>query len=682
MSHTLRAHIRHALANANLQDALDANAERRFKARQEAYASLPEGWSTMRKRAHQVRAETIANLERYLEQFIARAQANGMIVHQAIDAAQAVGLVLQIAARHEAHLVAKSKSMISEEIELNPALEAAGLKVVETDLGEWIVQLRGERPAHIITPAVHLKRAEVGRTFHQALGIPLTEEIPALVAAARQALRQVFLEAEIGLSGVNFGVAESGTLCIVTNEGNGRMVTSLPPAHIALMGVERLVPTLDDLALMLYLLPRSATGQKLSVYTSLIHSPRRPGEPDGPGERHLILVDNGRLAMRASPLAEALYCIRCGACLNACPVFREMGGHAYVGRRGQTSAYAGPIGSVISPGLFGQGEFGWLARASSLCGACREACPVDIDLPKLLLRVRAGGVAAGKAGVERHVPWSLATGLRLFTWLATHARMFGLTQRAAGLASRAVPAREGWLRLPAFTGWGFSKDLPRPAIKPFRSRWAAMADGSTIDAQPVVATTHPVHAPGADYSLQPIPKKMLMERFAGEWRALGGGFSACRTTELQRVVARLLESYGANELLVWEQGLPRGLLEALQAAGFIVHRPDYPQEKSLLAAAHAGLTGALAAVAESGTLVLAGGQGRPMAASLLPETHIVILRMGEVCASLTQALRLPEVRQASAAVLISGPSRTADIEMTLTIGVHGPRQAHVVCVTD
>ena len=279
--------------------------------------------------------DTIAHLDQYLDQFIANAQANGMIVHQAANGEEAVSIVLQIAQRAHSKVVAKSKSMVSEEIHLNHALEAAGFNPVETDLGEYIIQLRGEPPAHIITPAVHLTRTQVGETFAEKLGIPFTEDIPTLTATARQVLRQTFLDAGLGLSGVNFGVAETGTLTLVTNEGNGRMCTTLPPLHVALMGIERLVPTLDDLALMLYLLPRSATGQKLSVYTSLIHSPRRPDELDGPEERHLVLVDNGRRAMRQSPLMEALYCIRCGACLNACPIFREIGGHAYQAVDGQ-----------------------------------------------------------------------------------------------------------------------------------------------------------------------------------------------------------------------------------------------------------------------------------------------------------------------------------------------------------
>ncbi|MGW8250967.1 MAG: LUD domain-containing protein, partial [Anaerolineales bacterium] len=378
MTDPFKAKIRTALADPNLQTALDNNSQRRRDGRQLSFASLPEDLQVMRQRARAVRAEVITHLDEYLEAFTRKASANGMIIHQAQDAAQAVQIVLDIARQKNARLIAKSKSMLSEEIHLNPALEAAGLQVVETDLGEYIVQLRGEHPAHIITPAVHLRRQDVGRTFEEKLGLPYTEDVAAMTAAARQRMRQVFMDADIGISGVNFGVADTGTLALVTNEGNGRMVVSLPPVHIALMGIERLLPSLDDLALMLYLLPRHATGQKLSVYVSLVNSPTPLFAPNGTPaisiERHLVLIDNGRRKVQQSPLAEALYCIRCGSCLHACPVFREIGGHAYVSIHGQGSIYPGPIGSVLSPALFGGSEFGHLARASSLCGECKEAC--------------------------------------------------------------------------------------------------------------------------------------------------------------------------------------------------------------------------------------------------------------------------------------------------------------------
>ncbi|HLE15705.1 MAG TPA: lactate utilization protein B, partial [Anaerolineales bacterium] len=473
MPDAFHQHIRAALADPVLQSALDTNAERRVKARLQAMATLPGDANALRRRAHAIRAQTLANLDSYLAQFIQNTQANGFTIHRAADAEQAIQIVLRIAQEHNNRVIAKSKTMVSEEIELNRALEQAGLHPVETDLGEFIVQLRGERPAHLITPAVHLRRAEVGQTFHEKLGIPLSDDIPTLIAAARQILRQTFLEAGVGISGVNFGVCQTGSICLVSNEGNGRMVTTLPPVHIALMGIERLVPDLDDLALLLSLLARSATGQKMTVYTTLIHSPRQPGDPDGPEVRHLILLDNGREAVRHSPLGEALLCIRCGACLNACPVFREIGGHAYVDRAGQGTPYSGPIGSVLSPGLFGQREFGQLARASTLCGACQEACPVDIDLPGLLLRVRAGGIELGSPHPERRVPPAVALGLQAYTWIASNPRRFHLAQRLAGLFSRLVAPRSGWMRLPAFTGWGTSKDFPRPALHPFREDWAS-----------------------------------------------------------------------------------------------------------------------------------------------------------------------------------------------------------------
>ncbi|MGB9641256.1 MAG: LutB/LldF family L-lactate oxidation iron-sulfur protein, partial [Anaerolineales bacterium] len=462
--------IDQALSDPNLQSALDANAERRINARITAFASLSEDLSILRQRAHNVRLNTIEHLDFYLATFRKKALENGFIIHDARNGEEAVQIVLEIAQQNQAKLIAKSKSMVSEEISLNKALENAGIKVIETDLGEYIVQIRGETPAHIITPAVHLRRADVAKTFHEILGIPYTEVVADLTKAARQVLRQVFLDADIGISGVNFGVAESGLICLLTNEGNGRMVTTLPKVHIALMGIERIVPTMDDLALMLSLLPRSATGQKITVYTSLIRTARQSDEMDGSQERHIILIDNGRLAMRQSPLSEALLCIRCGACLNACPVFREIGGHAYVSRNGVHTPYPGPIGSVISTPLFGYHEFGHLARASSLCGACREACPVDINLPDLLLRIRAGHVSKEK--VEKpNAPWALKWGLKIFAFIASHARLFALAQKSLRLFTSMISPNSHWLRIPTWTGWGYGKDFPRPATQTFQDLW-------------------------------------------------------------------------------------------------------------------------------------------------------------------------------------------------------------------
>jgi L-lactate dehydrogenase complex protein LldF len=682
MSTPFRDQIHTALADPNLQAALDANAERRQNAYRQAFASLPQSFEVVRQRAHAVRARTIENLDEHLETFITNAQANGIVVHRAADASQALEIVRQIASQAQARLIVKSKTMVGEEIHLNRALQEDNLQVVETDLGEYIVQLRDEPPAHIITPAVHLNRAQVGQTFHEKLNLPLTDDISTLTAAARQVLRQAFLDADIGISGVNFGVAQSGALCLLTNEGNGRMVTTLPKIHIALMGIERLAPTFDDLALLLALLPRSATGQKLTVYVSLIHSPRRPGEIDGPLERHLVLLDNGRQAMRASKLKEMLYCIRCGACLNACPVFRELGGHAYVGVSGQNTPYPGPMGSVVSPGLFGVSEYGNLARATSLCGACKEACPVDIDLPKLLLRVRAVGADHNSTGHSQFsggkppsfVPTGLNLGLRLFTWIASSPARFSAAQRLAGALGRLVGSKSGWMRLPAITGWGYSRDFPRPAMRPFRTR---IKPDPNLRYRPTKETS-PAHINSISSSTQkeklPLNAKELVKIFSQELIDLGGEISYSQEDRIADDILALLETQGVQVVQSWDEAnLPRGLIERLLAAGIQVQAEPGPDIQ-------VGLTGVLAGIAESGTLVIPGGKGRPLSASLLPETHIAVLHTEDICASLAEALQQEEIHKSSNTVLISGPSRTADIEMTLTIGVHGPRQVHVFII--
>ena len=448
-------------------------------------------------------------------------------------------------------LFAKSKSMVSEEIELNAALELRGHRVVETDLGEYIVQLRGEKPAHIITPAVHLQRHQVGELFQEKLGLAYTEDIPTLTAAARVALRQVFLSADVGISGVNFGIAETGGMCIVTNEGNGRMVTTVPRLHIVLMGMERLVPTLQDLAVMLSLLPRSATGQKLSVYTQLIHGPRREGEVDGALERHVVIVDNGRSKLWNSDLREALYCIRCGACLNACPVFREIGGHAYVGQDGRIAPYPGPIGSVISPGLFGLHEFGHLAQASSLCGACKDACPVEIDLPMMLTRVRAGSPESEKGGTSAGLSAGTRLALKLYTLIASSSRSFGMMQTFAGLGARVLSPRHDWMRLPGWTGWGLSKAIRRPAVRPFRARWRTLAGQPTgVRVDDALAPAGGTRSTERNLARQDEVREQtkeetaLVERFTAELQALGAHVVRVGRAHLDERLVQELQSRG------------------------------------------------------------------------------------------------------------------------------------------
>jgi L-lactate dehydrogenase complex protein LldF len=656
---TLRTRIRASLANEALQTALEDNAERRTKGRLNAFASLPD-WRERRQQAHAVRAEVIEHLEEYLEQFISKAEQNGIIVHRAKDGAEAIKTIIDIVGATHASplrkpLIAKAKSMVSEEIDLNHALEAAGLRVVETDLGEYIVQLRHERPGHILTPAVHLLRSDVGQLFHEKLGIPYTEDIPALTDTARRLLRDVFLTADIGFSGVNFGIAETGTLCLVTNEGNGRMVTTLPPVHIALMGMERLVRNLDDLALMLSLLPRAATGQKLSVYTQLIRSPF-PGQ-----QRHLVLLDNGRTGIRNSPLKESLYCIRCGSCLNACPVFREIGGHAY------NSPYSGPIGSVISAGFFGS-DFIPLAQASSLCGACKEACPVDIDLPKLLTRVRAGQipVSNSQSSVASHGLSTLGRFfMQMFSRVARRPRLFALSQRLAGLGTHLVSPFSEYVPLPAFTGWGYSKDLPRFATKPFRARF-----------QREEVKTAEVSTQARTEELRDLPPVTVqpdkVTQFMDELIKVSGSVTRADPKDVTNKIIEFLRSREVNQIHLEPNILGE---TAFERAGIAVsHEPD--------AALRVGVTKAVCGLADTGSIVIVDGAGHPLQASLLPRIHVAVLCRSDILPSLPDALTLPIVRGAGSAVVITGPSRTADIEMSLTIGMHGPGELHIFLVDD
>jgi len=422
----------------------------------EVVADFPP-YEAERDRAREIKADAIGRLDELLAQLKKRLGAAGCKVFFAANAADARDYVLGVARECGAKRVVKGKSMTSEEIDLNPAFEAAGIEAIETDLGEYIVQLRGERPSHIITPAIHLSKEDIGRLFANKFGIPYTSEPEALTAVARQRLREAFLSAEMGVAGVNFAIAETGTLVMVENEGNGRLCSSMPETFVALMGIEKVIPRLADLSHFLEILARTATGQKLTTYTTLLTGPRRPGELDGPRAMHVVILDNGRRAMLADPvLREALYCLRCGACLNVCPVYRRIGGHAY------GATYGGPIGSIVSPSLFGSAA-AYLPFASTLCGACRDVCPVKIDIPRILLHLRwkeSEGATPIKwpPEIER-----ARSGARAFARLARYPRLIRIAGKIAALVLKPF-GRNGYIRKmpPPFSNWTESRDFPKP----------------------------------------------------------------------------------------------------------------------------------------------------------------------------------------------------------------------------
>jgi L-lactate dehydrogenase complex protein LldF len=454
-----RARATGALQDGFLQKALTIATTRFIQLRREAFSEFPDG-EALRDRGRQIKEATLQHLDRYLDQLIDNVEQRGGHVHYATSAEEARDVILGIARRTGARMAVKSKSMATEEIELNEALVHAGVTPVETDLGEYIIQLAGEKPSHIIAPAIHKTKEQVADLFARELKREVAADPELLTRIARVELRQKFLDADLGITGANFAVADTGTVVLVTNEGNGRMVTSLPRVHVAVMGVEKVIPSMTDLAVFLAILAKSATGQKLSVYTTLVQGPRHPGELEGPDEFHLVLLDNGRIRQISGPLREALACLRCGACLNVCPVYRQTGGHAY----GYT--YPGPIGILLTAMLHGRESVGELAHASSLCGACADACPVRIDIPRMLIDLRKDNVAHGVAPARERAVFRLAARLM------RSPRLFRLGAPLARLLQRAV-ARDGRIRrLPAFLGeWTRHRDLPPVAARTFSERW-------------------------------------------------------------------------------------------------------------------------------------------------------------------------------------------------------------------
>ncbi len=450
-----------ALHNASLQLALSRLGETLGQRNKDAFSAL-ESSNDLREKARAIKNATLSALDEHLTTLEASVRRRGGQVHFAADSTDACQIVNGILRQSKARRVVKSKSMTTEEIHLNSALEQADVEVVETDFGEYIIQLAGHRPSHLVAPAIHLTVKDVAQVLSAAAGRPLPEDAQALAAFARGELREKFATADVGITGANFAVAETGTIVLVSNEGNARLTTCMPRVHIAIMGMEKVIPRMADLPVFLKVLARAATGQKLSIYTSLVTGARRAGELDGPEEFHLIVLDNGRSRILGGPLRESLFCIRCGACLNACPVYRNIGGHAYGG------VYAGPIGAVLTPLYDGLAANEHLPHASSLCGACEAACPVKIQIPKMLIQLRE---QLHEMPERRNWLESLA-----YRGWAASLRSPRLYRWGTWLVSRTVGRffrQERWLKsLPGkLDGWTEQRDFPSPAPQRFRDWW-------------------------------------------------------------------------------------------------------------------------------------------------------------------------------------------------------------------
>lgn len=483
---TFDQNARAAINDPVLHGALRNLADNFVGRRKNAISSVDD-WEGLREKARVIKEETLLHLDEYLLKFVDNAEKAGAKIHWARDGKEACQIVLDLVNTRDARMVVKSKSMATEEIHLNAALEKEGIEAVETDLGEWIIQLAGETPSHIVVPAIHKTKEQIADIFVEKVGIEKTDNVDVLTKTTRRILRERFAEAEVGISGVNFGVAETGTILILENEGNVRLTTSLTKTHIAVMGIEKVIPNFADLDVFLKLLPRSGTGQRLTAYQSLITGVKKNGADAGPEEVHIVLMDNGRSRMLAHPVTrQSLACIRCGACLNACPVYQQVGGHAY------GSVYPGPIGAVITPQLIGISRAKQLPYASSLCGACKEVCPVKIDIPELLLHLRAeitDGTAGGsKDNPERKPRFVESLAFKMYGKAWSGKFSYGLGTKAARLMQKLI-VRDGKIGkasgliarlLPPLGAWTAWRDAPPIAARSFREMWK---DGSVAKAR-------------------------------------------------------------------------------------------------------------------------------------------------------------------------------------------------------
>jgi L-lactate dehydrogenase complex protein LldF len=694
---------------------------------------LPD-WEQLRVAGAQAKDRALLGLDTELERLEASVSAAGGQVHWARGGAEACEIIAGIARSHGFRELVKVKSIASDEIKLNDALAEAGVSAIETDLAELIIQLGHDLQSHILVPAIHKNRAEIRDLFRSELGLPdLSDEPAALTEAARLHLRSKFLSARMGVSGANFAVAETGTVCVVESEGNGRMCTTLPEVLVTLMGVEKVVPAWRDMEVFLQLLPRSSTGERMNPYTSLWSGVR---EGDGPSEFHLVLLDNGRTRALADEIGrQALRCIRCSACLNVCPVYARVGGHAY------ESVYPGPIGAILTPQLKGVEEAGSLPYASSLCGACADVCPVNIEIPRLLTHLRARErEAAGRLDPER---LSMRGLYRVFSSRERYER----AQRLARMASRPLVRGGRIPRAPGpLAGWTTSRDLPVPAAETFREWWRRTRTTTTpapeaaapapppapaspaAPARPAAPSPPPAPGPAApappvaptvptncrettssghgDQPAREIVLARIREAIAGAAPPVAEPPAyrtedsrsrdeivtvfAERVAEYRATVHRVAEAEVAARAaaICADQGAARLGVPADLPAEWRPREVELVDDQDLTAAEldelDGAITGCAVAIAETGTFVLDGGAGQGRrAVSLVPDLHLCVVRAEQVVGLVPEAIGQLEqaAREGRPLTFVSGPSATSDIELSRVEGVHGPRILHVLLVS-
>ncbi|MBV5319332.1 MAG: LUD domain-containing protein, partial [Desulfobulbaceae bacterium] len=671
------------------------------------------------------RMATLDQLDRVLAQLAEGVRARGGQVFFAATAEEANEYVLALARKHAVQRVVKGKSMLSAEIGIDTALSAAGIEVVETDLGEYIVQLAGSTASHIIAPCIHMDRQQIGRLFAERLGIPYTDDPPTLTRAARKALREKLLTADMGLTGCNIACAETGQISLVSNEGNIRMATTMPKLHVALMGMERVAATLEDQRELLQLLTQGAALQKLSTYVSFVGGPRRAGDPDGPDEFHLVIVDNGRSRILADPeFREVLACIRCGACLNICPVYGRIGGHAY------GSPYSGPIGAVVTPLLKGVNLHADLCKGETLCGACRDVCPVENDLPRMLLALRHK-LAYGDPGWQVRPHNRLeGVGFKLWQRLIDRPSLYAAVLRLLGGLQRPFTGPEGLIgRLPGWSGWTEARDLVPLAATSFRERWrtlhrhhrpdrVVMGQGVSVGSTQESLVPEPLRS-GLDLvkepALQPTWEALiastddeatlrtiasrsredqldLLRQLHDNAGVLGLKIHTCAALTAAAACIAAIARESAPEFSVTREIVchDHPLLQALQlehllAGEITVHltRQGDSEIRQHTQDSYIGVTAPAWGIAESATLVQLTRPGQPRSTSLVPSIHIAVLSLSRLVATLAEAYALirrePKV---DSLVFISGPSKTADIEACMVLGAHGPRAMHLIVVTE